>query len=863
MNASYLNRSGWCNSMKYTLLAAVILAALNFNAFANGSRTGISLNEGWKFREAGKTEWHAATVPGVVHTDLLQNKLIDDPFYRDNEKDLQWIGKTDWEYQLSFRLTGKLLDREKLELLFEGLDTYADVFLNDKQILSADNMFRRWRVDIKDTAKVGDNILRIRFRSPINEILPRMKTLDYELPASNDQGEKTSPYTRKAPYQYGWDWGPRFVTSGIWKPVSLEAWDEARIEDLHIKQNSLSKENADLTTVVEIFTSRDLEANIEIENLTDKKIAAGKTVRLKKGVNQVPLNFEIKNPRLWYPVGLGEQALYTFNAKVSFNGKVVDEFRERTGLRNLELRQTPDEWGTSFMFVVNGIPVFGKGGNWIPADSFPTRVTKDRYKQLLTSVRDANMNMIRVWGGGIYENDYYYELADEMGILVWQDFMFAVSMYPGDDEFLANVRQEAIDNIKRLRDHPSIVLWCGNNEVETAWNHWGWRQQLPSHIWDDYLKLFARLLPEVVEEYDPETPYWSSSPSSNFQEDADSQKIGDVHYWGVWHSSLPFREYEKQTPRFMSEYGFQSFPEIETVKTYTTESDRKSIETPVMLAHQRHPRGNQLIREYMLREYDEPKDFESFLYVSQVLQAEGIKTGTEHFRRIMPRNMGALYWQINDCWTVASWSGMDYFGRWKAMQYYAKRFFEPVMVSPVDAGENIDIYVVSDLPGMKRAEMVISVFSFGGTELSKKVLNIDVEPLKGRSYMSIPVKDLLNGEDKNNVVLLADLKIDGKTVSKNELYFKPFKELHFSKPEITPEISKTAYGFKVTLNSDKIARAVYLSGIPDGVFKDNYFDLVPGRAAEIEFHGSVGLSAPEFAKRLKIRSMIDAFKAEE
>ncbi len=847
--------------MKIFWLVTILTFLMAFDGKAQSSfpKTEMSLNSGWIFREAGKTEWRKATVPGVVHTDLLENKLIEDPFYRDNEKDLQWIGKTDWEYQTTFQISKEVLKRENIDLLFEGLDTYANVYLNEKEILNTDNMFRRWRVGVKDSVKPGENVLRIKFRSPINEILPRMSKLDYQLPASNDQGEKTSPYTRKAPYQFGWDWGPRFVTSGIWKPIMLQTWDDARIENLHIKQRKLSKENAELSAIVEVVANSDTEAEIEVENKTDKGSVATKTAQLKKGVNKIRLDFNVKDPKLWYPVGLGEQSLYTFNAKVKIANKFVDELTDRTGLRSLELRQAPDDHGTSFMFVVNGIPVFGKGGNWIPADSFPTRVTKEKYKQLLTSVRDANMNMIRVWGGGIYEDDYYYDLADELGILVWQDFMFACSMYPGDEEFLENVRAEAIDNVKRLRNHPSIILWCGNNEVETAWNHWGWRQRLPSHIWDDYLKLFARLLPEVVAEYDPETPYWSSSPSSNFQEDADSQKIGDVHYWGVWHSSLPFTDYEKQFPRFMSEYGFQSFPELETVKTYTTETDRKSIETPVMLAHQRHPRGNQLIREYMLRDYKEPKDFESFLYVSQVLQAEGIKTGTEHFRRIMPQNMGALYWQVNDCWTVASWSGMDYFGRWKAMHFYAKRFFEPLMVSPHVSDGNMNVYVVSDFPEVKNAKLIITLMTLNGKELMSQSLEIKTEPLKGKSYLSIPVEKLLFERDESNLVFIAELESVGKIVSQNQYYFKPFKNLQISRPEVKSIISETKNGFKIMLSSDKVAKTVFLDGFSEGSFSDNYFDIFPGKTVEVFYKTDKKMRLVDFQRALKIRTMIDAF----
>lgn len=845
------------NMKNFLILIVIIFAA--FGGADAQMKSEISLNSNWKFREVNKTEWLPATVPGCVHTDLLANKKIEDPFYRDNEKKLQWIGKTDWEYETRFDVSAEMLKRQNLEIVFEGLDTYANVFLNDKPILDAENMFRTWRVDVKNYLKQGENILRVKFRSPINEILPRMKTLGYELPASNDQGEKTSPWTRKAPYQYGWDWGPRFVTSGVWKPVNLEVWDDARIEDLDIKQNKISKENAELTAIVEVVSNGEKDAAIEIENTTDKKIVSTKQIKLNSGVNKINLDFAVANPKLWFPINLGEQSLYNFKAKLTVNKKQIDEQAKRTGLRTLELRQKPDENGISFEFVVNGIPVFGRGANWIPADIFPTRVTKERYKNLLTSLKNANMNMLRVWGGGIYEDDYFYEFADENGILIWQDFMFACSMYPGDKAFLENVRREAIDNIKRLRNHPSIVLWCGNNEVETAWNHWGWRQNLPNKLWDDYLKLFVNLLGDVTSEYDPSRPYWQSSPSSNFQDDADSQRIGDVHYWQVWHAEKPYEEYEKQFPRFMSEYGFQSFPEFETVKTYTTEEDRKSIETPIMLAHQRHPRGNQLVRQYMLREYAEPKDFESFLYVSQVLQAQGIKIGAEHFRRIMPRNMGSLYWQANDVWQVASWSAMDYFGRWKALMYYTKRFYEPLLISPHISDGKMNFYVVNDFPNAKNVELNYRLIDLSGKELKTKTENLTVEPLKGKSYASVAVDELLNGADMKSVVLLAELKSGGKIVSTNNYYFKPFKEMTFEKPNIKTEISKSANGFTVKLSTDKLAKAVYLSGFKDGFFADNYFDLMPNKTLEIAYRNDAKMSVEDFRQTLKVRSLADAF----
>src|SRR5258707_5476363 len=509
-------------------------------------RITMSVHAGWQFREAGKDKWYPASVPGCVHTDLLNNKLIDDPFYRDNEKKLQWIGKTDWEYQILFNITAETLERTNLELGFEGLDTYANVFLNDEPVISTDNMFRTWRVDAKRLARLGANPLRIRFRSPINEVLPIMAKLDYELPAGNDQGEKTSPHTRKAPYQYGWDWGPRFVTSGIWRPVFLEAWDSARVADLHILPKQVTATAASLTAEVEVVVNSSASATLIVDDITDKRTVAKREVNVTAGSNRVLFGFVIPHPALWWPNGLGAHPLYTFKARLLISGKPVDEAAKRTGLRALELRQQRDESGKSFTFVINGVPVFAKGGNWIPADSFPSRISKDKYREFVESVRDTNMNMLRVWGGGIYESDDFYDLCDEMGILVWQDFMFGCSLYPADEAFLENVRQEATDSVQRLRNHPSIVIWVGNNEIESGWFHWGWKQKFPAKLWDDYLKMFYGVLPEVCSSLDPSRPYWPSSPSSNLEDDPESQKMGDLHYWQVWHHSPPVLRIDKQ-----------------------------------------------------------------------------------------------------------------------------------------------------------------------------------------------------------------------------------------------------------------------------------------------------------------------------
>jgi beta-mannosidase len=686
-----------------------------------------------------------------------------------------------------------------------------------------------------------------------------MAKLDYQLPASNDQGEKTSPYTRKAPYQFGWDWGPRFVTSGIWKPVVLETWDDARIESLRVVTKDVKDGVAELTAEVDIQSGTSVEGSVIIANQTSSTIAGRQTVSLKPGTNRAVVNFAIRNPSLWWPNGLGKQPLYKFEARLLRNQELIDSSSTRIGIRTLELRQQPDQWGKSFEFVINGVPIFAKGGNWIPADSFPTRITKERYRELLVSVRDTNMNMLRVWGGGIYESDDFYDLCDELGILVWQDFMFACSMYPGDPQFLENVRNEAIDNVKRLRNHASLVIWVGNNEVETAWMHWGWKQSLPAKLWDDYKTIFHEVLPSVCAQLDPSRPYWPSSPSSNLEDDSDSQKMGDVHYWGVWHAALPFTDYEKQLPRFMSEYGFQSFPQIETVESYTVQEDR-NIESPVMLAHQKHPRGNQLIREYMLREYPQPKDFESFLYVSQLLQAEGIKIGAEHLRRIMPRNMGSLYWQINDCWPVASWSSIDYFGRWKALQYYARRFYSDLLISPHEENGQLKIYLVSDQQQTVAGTLKVTMLNFGGEALSETMRDVTVPGLSSAVYHTVNKEALLGKLDPKKVLLQCELLVGGKAVSSSHFFFAPAKDLSLPSPDIKSAVTKTKNGYVVSLKTDAFARAVYLSmDNADGFFSDNYFDLIPGRAVQVQFKTRAPLTVGEVRNDLKIRSLANAF----
>ncbi len=518
-------------------------------------------------------------------------------------------------------------------------------------------------------------------------------------------------------------------------------------------------------------------------------------------------------------------------------------------------------------FVINGIPIFGKGADVIPFDSFPSRVTEATYRQILQSARDANMNMVREWGGGVYEMDDFYNICDELGLIVWQDFMFGGDMYPGDAAFLDNVRQEAIDQVKRLRNHPSIVIWCGNNEVETGWVHWGDRQEFKAEVgqkvsekvWQDYMVLFNRVLPDVVVQYGQPVPYWPSSPSSNFEDDPDSQRIGDMHYWQVWHALAPIEDYKLQVPRFMTEYGFQSFPEMNTIKSFSVPSDW-DISSPVMLSHQKNKGGNGRIYDYLLRYFGQPKDFASFLYASQVMQAEAIKVGAEHLRRSRPRTMGSLYWQLNDCWPVASWSSIDYYGRWKALQYYARRFYNDLLVSPNEENSALQIYVVSDRQQTQPAQLHVRLLDLSGKVLEEKSAEIQVKPLASDVYLSLPVTQLLAQRQRNQVFIAAELLVDGKPVSKNLYFFTPMKNIALPQPEITANIEAAGSSYRVTLHSAQLARDVYLSfGDADAKFSDNYIDLLPGETAQIEVTSKASLD--QLRQAMKVVSLYDAFLA--
>jgi beta-mannosidase len=836
----------------------------------------LALDHGWQFRQVSASPqepeagWLPATVPGDVHLDLLANKKIPDPFFRDNEPKLQWIENESWEYRLNFDVTPGLLVRSNVDLVFDGLDATADVYLNGVKALAADNMFRIWRVPVKDHLHAGKNLLRVVFPSPIKAA---------EAVAARDPWQprtKTAAktYVRKAAYEYGWDWGPKFITSGIWRPVRLEAWDKVRIADLAIRQRDVSKEVAHIEAELEVESANAGAAKVSVEYADNgNPVTTIKPVSLHAGRNIIDLPLEIRQPKLWYPAGYGDQPLYEFTARVglgvqaSADGVTMADSREvKAGLRSIVLNRQLDKWGRSFELVVNGIPVFAKGADVIPFDSFPNRVTTADYRRILESARDANMNMIRHWGGGYYETDEFYAICDELGIMVWQDFMFGNDWQPGTYDFKLNIESEAEDQVRRLRNHPSIVVWCGNNETESAME-WAPRPGLPPDVryqmWQDYLTEFSGILPRVVARLDAETPYWPSSPSADYEAVTPSFHTGDDHIWDVWHGRVPFSTYETHHSRFVTEYGFQSFPEMRTIEAFTEPQDRTGIFTPVMLGHQKNNEGNAIIHDYLLKDYSEPKDFASFLYVSQVLQAEGIKIGAEHFRRSRPETMGSIFWQLNDCWPVASWSSIDYYGRWKALQYYARRFYAPVLVSPHVEDGSLKIYIVSDKVKAEPANLRVRFMDFDGKVLLEEIRSVDVTPLTSRVYLDWPLKKLAGAgaADTSRVFVVADVTAFGAQLSRNLAYLAPVKEVHLKPASLRIETTGANGSYRIRVTSPVLARSVYVSfGNLDVKVSENYFDVLPGETVEITATSAVPLDA--LKAQLKVISLTDAFNTD-
>ncbi|WP_297194633.1 glycoside hydrolase family 2 protein [uncultured Porphyromonas sp.] len=822
----------------------------------------VSLHGGWSLRESSGGEWLPATVPGVVQQDLIRHGRLPDPYYRLAEDSIQWVGERDWVYRCAFDLTPAQLAYPSRHLLFEGLDTYARVYLNGQLILSSGNMFVRHEVDVRRYLR-RTNTLELHFSSPLRAALPLYEAsgkLNY--PADNDHSQlRLSVFTRKAPYHYGWDWGERMLTLGPWRPIRLLLRQESYFADrplvtyhpedrepieLRIPPGSIVGRGARQLR----YRLRDREGAVVYEHLLPLPSVLGQSPIIHRHT--------LTRPKLWWPQGMGEPYLYTAELELlsgERGAKPLDSQSLRVGLRTVELVREADSLGRSFFFRVNGRPIYAKGANYIPPTlMLPTR-SDEELRQLFDDVTDSHFNMLRVWGGGVYEEDRFYDLADERGILIWQDFMFACTAYPGDDAFLSNVSRELVDNIRRLRSHPSIAVWCGNNEIREAMKYWGWQKKYPKETYQlfarDYVRLFRQLIPSQLRQHDPLRPYIESSPDTANWGRPETLGLGESHYWGVWYGREPFEILRERLPRFMSEFGVQSFPTLPSLMRFSRPEDWE-IESPVMRAHQKSSIGNDVILHYIRQEYPEPKTFEDFAYLSQVMQGRGIALGLRVQRAAAPRCMGSLYWQINDAWPAVSWSSIDYYGTWKGLQYQAQRAFAPMILVTSRAGDSVRL-VSDDAPEGRRVRLEARVSDFEGRELySWRSAEVSLGGGMQQHDFAVPFASFYPDEEARRQRFVHYRLVEegggAKTLAEELYYALPPRDLRLPEARdlrytIEPEVG--GEGYILTLSSACLVKDLYLECILPGVhLSDNFLDLLPGRPLRLRLSARAGYQLP-------------------
>lgn len=819
-----------------------------------------SLAGAWEFRQAGTEEWLSASVPGGVHTDLLARGRIPDPFVGDNEKRVAWVAEADWEYRYQFDAAPDLLHQPHIWLVCDGLDTLATVSLNGRALGHAVNMFRQYCWDVTSNLKIAKNDLRIAFDSPVRFATAQQAIRSMPGVSQAIQG---GPYLRKAPCQFGWDWGPQLPPIGIWKDIRLEGYREAHFTEVHLRQD-----HANGRVVVEVRVAVQRWEQTPLTVVVHITTPDGEILEKKAAINasnEVVVKVPIPQPELWWPNGYGDQPLYKVEVSLIRDSDPKDDPLDyrlyQLGLRTVELRQQQDQWGRSFVFVVNGVPIFAKGSNWIPADSFPTRITDQYLEGLIRSAVDTHQNMLRVWGGGLYEEERFYDLCDRYGIVVWQEFIFSCSIYPLDNpEFIENVRMEVVENIRRLRHRACLALWCGNNEMEMGWVDWNWNHPELQDLKSAYDRFFHHTLPAWCQAEDPDHAYWPSSPSSDTPfDDPNGQRQGDTHYWDVWHKRKPFTAYREQYPRFMSEFGFQALPPLATIRTYAEESDW-NMTSYIMEQHQKSASGNSVMVGQMLDTFRLPKDFESLVYLSMVLQAEGIRYGVEHWRRHTRRVSGTLYWQLNDCWPVASWSSLDYFGRWKALHYAARRFYAPLLLSIEDAPPCQSIFLSSDLLEEWQGSVHWALTTLDGKMLASGEKAAHVEPLGVTAVEKLDFSGFLDDDTRRELVFVAELWQGDRRLAGQTAVFVPTKYLSLVDPQINADVTLKEGLLAIELSARSLARLVEcsLTGA-DVIFSDNYFDLPAQKVISVTAPLPAGWDLATAQAALKVRSVYNTY----
>ena len=702
-------------------------------------------------------------VPSVVQQNLYDAGLIPHPYLGVVENELLWISDHPWVYTTHFKVDKDLLEKDVLELMFEGIDTYASVTLNGEKLFDADNQFRVWKRDVKPLLKSDDNLLALEF--------PRYDSIQKVLfEAHQPRLPEKYAVSRKAPYQHGWDWAPKYKNVGIWKPVTLIAWSTARLENAYIVTNEATKEQAKLTLHLDVESANGGDLTVEL--LKNGKPFQSFPFQTAQGNQHKLFNFTIDNPDLWWPNEMGEQPLYDFEVVLKSDNQVLDSKKIATGVKTVQLVQEPDEKGFSFYFKVNGIPMYAKGANYVPEEMIETWINPDNTYKLLKMAQDAHFNMLRVWGGGIYPSDDFFNICDSLGVLVWEDFMYAGTMYPYDEAFLENAKIEALEQVKRLASHPSLALWCGGNEISEGYYNWGWQKSLGWTEEDDhaikagYDRLFETVLPMVVDTYDGTRPYWPSSPSKGWGR-PESLTQGDVHYWGVWWGEQPFEVYREKVGRFNSEYGYQSYPDYSTLEKIA-QGETLSKDAKVIAAHQKHARGTQLIDDFIQRYCTTTEDFKEYVHQSQLSQAIGMEIAIEAHRTAKPYNMGTLYWQLNDAWPVTSWSSIDYYANPKVFHEWLKTLYAPVLLS-LDRKDH-HVFVTSDLLRNIEGMLTVTVCDLEDHPLFEQKVKVEMNANENRKYYVEGLHEFLLNADPNSIFVKLELT-EGENVTAERKVF--------------------------------------------------------------------------------------------
>ena len=807
----------------------------------------LDLTGQWALRAKTNSTAVPAQVPGDNVSALLAARRIPDPYWADNELQVQWIGRTDWIYERNFSLTAGMLTEQSVFLNCDGLDTFATIFINDQRVAVSENMFARVRVEVKQFLHVGQNALRIEFASPERAAIAESKQLPYPIPYCGYHVQ--SPHrnlVRKVQCHAGWDWGICLMVSGINGAIYLGATSLGRIEYIATTQQ-LQRDRVTVAVATEVNSPAGGKSTLEV---TLGKETVTQPVTLKPGLNVVRANVTMRNPQLWWPNGYGAQPLYDLTVRVA-----GDEARKRIGLRKLEVLNIEDKRGLSLTFRVNGVEIYCKGANWIPADAMPQRQTRDRLEDLLTSAQHANMNMLRVWGGGQYESEDFYDLCDEKGLLIWQDFMFSCALYPAQPKFLELVRQEARHQIKRLRDHACLALWCGNNENVGSLGWFEEARKNRDRYLVDYDRLNEGVLGAAIDECDPTHSFWPSSPCGGRGDYSDcwhADNRGDMHYWEVWFNpSKTFDAYYDVKPRFCSEFGFQSFPSLETIRRYAP-ADQFNPSAPIMEWHQRHPDGNAKITNMFGRYFRIPDGFANFVYLSQVQQAVAIKTAIEYWRSLRPLCMGALFWQINDNWPICSWSSVEHGGKWKLLHYAAKKFYAPVLVSALQRKDGtLEVWVTNDQRTPVRGTVVAEVRNFAGKLVRRFRVPARLAAGSAKLIKQWKVADLAPAPAK----VFLQLTFNGAT---NTHFFTEYKRCELAQPKIRLQVGKDC---RVTLRTDKPAFFVTLNatGIR-GEFDDNCITLLPGEARTLKFTPKDPVTLAAFKQSLTLNHLRGTYR---